>query len=70
MTIDERAYAYADDDMNEEYASGKAVGYIAGATEQKKMDIDKACEWFKKNYREYVLGGEDMITAFRKAMEE
>ena len=51
--------------------------YIAGATEQKAIDIDKACEWLKNNWREYVNQDRDgMIlfgnweSDFRKAMEE
>ena len=51
--------------------------YIAGATEQKAIDVDKACEWLKNNWREYVNQDRDgMIlfghweSDFRKAMEE
>ena len=52
-------------------------GYILGANEQKAIDIDKACEWLKNNWREYVNQDRDgMIlfghweSDFRKAMEE
>ena len=45
--------------------------------EQKAIDIDKACEWLKNNWREYVNQDRDgMIlfgnweSDFRKAMEE
>ena len=51
--------------------------YIAGATEQKAIDIDKACEWLKNNWREYVVQDRDGMILFghweydfRKAMEE
>ena len=44
---------------------------------QKAVDIDKACEWLKNNWREYVNQDRDgMIlfghweSDFRKAMEE
>ena len=52
-------------------------GYILGANKQKAIDIDKACEWLKNNWREYVNQDRDgMIlfghweSDFRKAMEE
>ena len=45
--------------------------------EQKAIDIEKACEWLKNNWREYVNQDRDgMIlfgnweSDFRKAMEE
>ena len=51
--------------------------YIAGATEQKVIDIDKACEWLKNNWREYVNQDRDGMILFghweydfRKAMQE
>ena len=45
--------------------------YIKGATEQKAIDIEKACEWLKNNLREYgiILFGH-WESDFRKAMEE
>ena len=45
--------------------------YTAGATKQKAIDIDKACEWLKNNLREYgiILFGH-WESDFRKAMEE
>ena len=45
--------------------------YIDGATEQKAIDIDKACEWmmnFKNAVGEFPLY--DYVGNFRKAMEE
>ena len=42
--------------------------YIQGTTEQKAVDIDKACEWLNENAR-HLLSSE-MRRKFRKAMEE
>ena len=41
-------------------------GYTQGATEQKDIDIDKACEWLRSRN---VLTGAS-IEGFRKVMEE
>lgn len=45
--------------------------------DQKAIDIDKACEWLKNNWREYVNQDRDGMILFghweydfRKAMEE
>ena len=69
-TIIERAYDYADKkwgDVDEYPADIVAVSaYIAGAEEQKRIDIDKACEWLKAR----TILTEDCIEVFRKAMEE
>ena len=50
-TIVERAYDYADEkwgDIDEYHADTVAVSaYIAGAEEQKAIDMDRACEWLK-----------------------
>ena len=85
-TIEERAKEYAPGTSNSDslfptristLAAIERGGYIAGATEQKAIDIDKACEWLKNNWREYVNQDRDgMIlfghweSDFRKAMEE
>ena len=52
-------------------------GYIQGAYDQKEVDIDKACEWLKINWRKYVYRDRDdgilfghWESDFRKAMEE
>ena len=79
-TIVERAREYAE---NEDLVQGTdgfdycLRDYIKGATEQKAIDIDKACEWLKNNWREYVNQDRDgMIlfgnweSDFRKAIEE
>ena len=79
-TIEERAKEYgskkADISLspiyNEALASIYEEGYMAGATEQKAIDIEKACEWLKEN----TEGGVHPQRAysfpdiFRKAMEE
>ena len=60
--------------------------YVKGATDQKAIDIDKACEWLKENARDYACAtircpyGEEeeiicdvhreIVEDFRKAMEE
>ena len=79
-TIAERAREYAE---NEDLVYGTdgdeycLRDYIKGATEQKVIDIDKACEWLKNNWREYVVQDRDGMILFghweydfRKAMEE
>ena len=69
-TIIERAYDYADEkwgDIDEYHADTVAVSaYIAGAEEQKQIDIEKACYWL----RERNVLTEDSLEGFRKAMEE
>ena len=88
-TISERAREYAE---NEDLVQGTdgyeycLRDYIKGATEQKVIDIDKACEWLKENARDYACAtircpyGEEeeiicdvhreIVEDFRKAMEE
>ena len=79
-TIAERAREYA---KNEDLVYGTdgyeycLRDYIKGATEQKVIDIDNACEWLKNNWREYVNQDRDGMILFghweydfRKAMEE
>ena len=68
-TIVERAYDYADEkwgDIDEYHADTVAVSaYIAGAEEQKRIDIDKVCDWLKARN---VLT-DASIEGFRKAMQ-
>ena len=52
-------------------------GYIQGAYDQKEVDIDKACEWLKINWRKYVYRDRDdgilfghWESDFRKVMQE
>ena len=73
-TIEERAKEYASKKgdislspvYNEALASIYEEAYIAGAEEQKRIDIDKACDWLKARN---VLT-EDSLEGFRKAMED
>lgn len=44
--------------------------YIRSATEQREIDITKACEWLKTNYVHFDGKVEDFVADFRKAMEE
>ena len=73
-TIEERAKDYASKKAdislspiyNEALASIYEEGYIAGAKEQNRIDIDKACDWLKARN---VLT-DASLDGFRKAMEE
>ena len=75
-TIKERAKEYSLKDFDGYYTGReKAVeeGYIAGATEQKAIDIDKACEIVRNIANEYFGDWEQSCNVedtFRKAMEE
>ena len=73
-TIKERAKEYSKGRWDEPTAY---EAYIAGAKEQKAIDIEKACEWLRNNWREYIYQDRDgMIlfghweSDFRKSMEE
>ena len=73
-TIEERAKEYASKKgdislspiYNEALARIYEEAYIAGATEQKRIDINKVCDWL----RERNVLTEDSLEDFRKAMEE
>lgn len=75
-TIEERAKEYSLKDFDGYYTGReKAVeeGYIAGAGEQKAIDIDKACEIVRNIANEYFGDWEQSCKVedtFRKAMEE
>ena len=75
-SIEERAKEYSLKDFDGYYTGReKAVeeGYIAGATEQKAIDIDKACEIVRNIANEYFGDWEQSCKVedtFRKAMEE
>ena len=81
-TIEERAKEYSLKDFDGYYTGReKAVeeGYIAGAKEQKQIDIEKACEWLD-NYLMEIGYPDDWCRdsvvqesgekRFRKFMEE
>ena len=75
-TIEERAKEYAPDPF---LAALERKAYIAGATKQKAIDIEKACEWLD-NYLMEIGYPDDWLRdspnmksgkeRFRKAMEE
>ena len=73
-TIEERAKEYASKKgdislspiYNEALASVYEEAYIAGAEEQKAIDIDKVCDWLR--VRNVIT--KDTLIGFRKAMEE
>ena len=88
-TIEERAREYvlnAIPIIEPSPIIGQFRAYTAGATKQKAIDIDKACEWLKENARDYACAtircpyGEEeeiicdvhreIVEDFRKAMEE
>ena len=86
-TIEERAKEYAPGTSNSDslfptristLAAIERRGYIAGATEQKAIDIDKACEWLEGYCCEigckYDCNFDDIMVdvpkRFRKTMEE
>lgn len=51
MTIEERAIAYRDDVRNGKHGTNNTItdAYYVGATEQHKIDIEKACNAFCAN---------------------
>lgn len=73
-TIEERAMEYASKKAdislsaiyNEALANIYEEAYIAGAKDQNRIDIDKACDWLKARN---VLT-DASLDGFRKAMEE
>ena len=74
-TIGERAIKYAYTECDFDFVEDAMNAYETGATEQKAIDIDKACEWIRNNWRNYVYQDRDGIfhfghweSAFRKAM--
>ena len=77
-TIEERALDYAKIFSIDQYSPLFDVcqqDYIVGATEQKNIDIDKACEWIRNNWRNYIYRDRDDVilfghweSDFRKAM--
>lgn len=93
-TIEERADEYAktrcsniQSELHKRlFIDAFSSSYIQGAKEQRKIDIDKACEWLKDNIKNYLCtsvrssGGlnkeviidisRDCYYDFKKAMEE
>ena len=61
-------------EVDEEY-NGKAMLHVLekGVKQGKRELIDRACEWLRKelvNFEDYSGMGEELISDFRKAMEE
>lgn len=79
MTIEERAKAASEGYNDDGYSAGLYMGYKVGATEQKIIDINKACEWLD-NYLMEIGYPDDWLRdslniksekeRFRKAMNE
>lgn len=79
MTIEERAKAASENYDDDGYSAGLYMGYKVGSTEQKIIDINKACEWLD-NYLMEIGYPDDWMRdspnvesgkeRFRKAMEE
>ena len=65
-TIEERAKLASEGYDDDGYSAGLYMGYVEGAKEQKRIDIDKACDWLRA--RNVIT--EDSLEGFRKAMEE
>lgn len=77
--IEERAKLASEGYDDDGYSAGLYMGYKVGATEQKAIDIDKACEWLDTYLMEIgypddwlrdspnMEGGKER---FKKAMEE
>ena len=71
-TIAERASEYANNEWAFKIHYIAEESYIAGAKEQKVIDIDKTCEWLKENIEGGVHSSSTygFVEKFRKAMEE
>lgn len=84
-TIEERAREFAisispyPQDRGETFDTDTERAYIKGATEQKAIDIEKACEWLKDSIffgedgiciGSYTDTTESILNDFREAMEE
>lgn len=66
-TIEERAEEYADEYMCEDTASACKDGYIKGATDERELLIDKACEYLAEFNKQVVF--QVNIDDFRKEMK-
>lgn len=79
-TIEKRAKDYAPDVVDADFIlpvregyiiNAQRVAYISGATDQRQIDVYKACEWldeFDEKYRDSTH--EEFVEQFRKAMME
>lgn len=64
MTIEERANKLTDFSLHDGIKGTIRHTYIYAATEQRQIDIDKACQWIEEHF------GEAYLEYFRKAMEK
>lgn len=73
-TIEERAIEWAKSvsPWITKYDEARAIDYKIGALEQRKIDIDKAYKWLKRNTPIGLMEEEipDFLEDFKKAMEE
>ena len=73
-TIEERAQSNANEYCLIKHTDSWYIRYAAyrdGATEQREIDIDKACEWLEDELCHYDdINGIAFVERFRKAMEE
>ena len=77
--IEERAKLASEGYDDDGYSAGLYMGYKVGATEQKAIDIDKACEWLDTYLMEigypddWLRDSPNMESGkerFKKAMQE
>ena len=77
--IEERAKLASEGYDDDRYSAGLYMGYKVGATEQKAIDIDKACEWLDTYLMEigypddWLRDSPNMESGkerFKKAMQE
>ena len=71
-TIEERAEKYVWKKWTPEYHFIAEESYIAGAKEQKVIDINNACEWLKENIEGGIhpQSAYGFVEKFRKAIWE
>ena len=71
-TIEERAKLASEGYDDDGYSAGLYMGYIVGATAQKAIDIEKACEWIKENIEcgVHPQSAYGFADRFLKAMKE
>lgn len=61
--------AFDDGDERNDIRNAEFHAYCKGATEQREIDITKACEWILRNWWNYG-NRHQFVQDFRKAMEE
>ena len=71
-SIEERAKAASESYDDDGYSAGLYMGYVVGATAQKAIDIEKACEWIKENIEcgVHPQSAYGFADRFLKAMKE